>query len=950
MEWAKKVGEVFSTDLMTFRVHAFEGGPRLLFGAGKVPEFFNALGGFDLDDKGLPTIIKYRDDKNVERILFSLTRQPTSFQENIYTKARLDDLDTLRLLFGDRTDFMKTLSEMAEEGTSNAQLLKSLITGEVASPGIFSGMGDYLKAVAPSGYDESLIEQTILRTYERMGRSITSVYEDNGRILRQIEKFGSSALTSKEFQRSNLQLIEEFDAANKTAFEDAFPSIKDDLIKSVESFREILSEDTYNKLNSAIESDNISAVKEILAKKGTEDSMALSSIREMTLLSRLGRGSESADILGSYINRSMVIGSTLNQFDDFMEAFIGNAAQKEFLYGDGIKLISSELAIDKSTGFSLFKGFTESVRQQIERSDPDAAVKVLNKIMGRENVTVNQIGEEAIIELGSRVGKMAGLHQTAINNMEASIGRKLTKQEAEDLFPVMDRLLLTSQRLSENDQYLFAEGILKGLRKTEEEFGEEALTQRAREIKNLLQSSISRNNRKDTLKIVDEQFGSSTSRYARSSAVQNQMAEIHGIQQQMLRMNLSNIRLDQITSATQTTEEAMTAAGLIIERNKDALQAAMILKDSSDSEIVTQTLRQMKLGEKIISDFEESMNLMSGQTTRQNLFDALEKQAQRMGARFTADDVIRTFHGMDELYNFSREMIAAKTNRVASFYGSIETNQLATKVRESFDRAKSRIQGDSFYDENFNAIDFNAEKIQEQVRKNALEEAPDDEVRAVLKMMFDEENALEGLSEDQANRVREARGLYGASEMQEKITQETQENLRVTGRSTPGAEGESKFAAQLRNMLAGEEYAQAADRASYKRISKFMKEDLSTLFSENKVFRNSIYGMGALIAGSLIYSSVKDRSPESVGGPALLPGGSAYEQYPQRTPQIPQSLNQSYNPGVSYKVNLYGNRSNVEDFTQLLGGFGGNMDVDTTMYSGIPQVGRDPYQEIASSY
>jgi len=113
-------------DLMSFRLS----GNRLLFGAGAVPEFFNALGGFDLDDKGLITFIKYVDDQEQERLLFSIARQPTSFQENIYARASLDN-ETLQHLFKEDEEFMKTLSLMADEGTDpNTQLLRNLIIAQ----------------------------------------------------------------------------------------------------------------------------------------------------------------------------------------------------------------------------------------------------------------------------------------------------------------------------------------------------------------------------------------------------------------------------------------------------------------------------------------------------------------------------------------------------------------------------------------------------------------------------------------------------------------------------------------------------------------------------------------------------------------------------------------------------------------------------------------------------
>jgi hypothetical protein len=163
-------------------------------------------------------------------------------------------------------------------------------------------------------------------------------------------------------------------------------------------------------------------------------------------------------------------------------------------------------------------------------------------------------------------------------------------------------------------------------------------------------------------------------------------------------------------------------------------------------------------------------------------------------------------------------------------------------------------------------------------------------------------------------------------------------------------EASKAFREGLDLALQGEDYSRFV-KTKYTKFSDYIKSGrLKELFSENKLFRNSIYGVTALVAASFAYQGYKDRTEDSIKGPPLLPGGSAYEsQYPQRTPQIPELGTVSYNPGMSYKVNLYGNRGAVRNFEDMAIGLG-NFDMDTTIYSGIPEVGRDPYQQLASSF
>jgi len=371
------------------------------------------------------------------------------------------------------------------------------------------------------------IEQAIFSVYKRMGRSIANIYEDDGRMFKQIEKFGSSALTSKEFKRSGLRLMEEL---KNQDFGPEFPQIKADLLESVENFKGLLSDDQYSSLRNAINAEDHKAVSKMLSFENALgiDDTTLGSIRESALLSRLARGSEAQDILGVYVNRSMVIGSTLDQFDDFMST-IDDEGMRKFLYGDGIKLIASETAIDKTTGFALFKTFSASMKEMIDHSlSPEAALRSVENILApakglTKELGVNSVGEGAIKEMGKRLGKQAGLYQTAISNQEAKLGRILNAEERKELFPIMDRLLLSSRRLSRLDQYTAAQGALEGLNATEERLG--SLDEEARGIRNTLKALIESENQDAVIEFFDETFGSSTSKYARSSAVQKLVEE-----------------------------------------------------------------------------------------------------------------------------------------------------------------------------------------------------------------------------------------------------------------------------------------------------------------------------------------------------------------------------------------------------------------------------------------
>jgi len=105
----KLAGNDQTAELLKFRIS----NGRLFFAPGAVPEFFQSLGGFDLDDKGLPRLMTYDDAAGNRRLAFSLTRQPSGVQESIMASAKLDDIRTLRALFGEKEDFKKALAELS---------------------------------------------------------------------------------------------------------------------------------------------------------------------------------------------------------------------------------------------------------------------------------------------------------------------------------------------------------------------------------------------------------------------------------------------------------------------------------------------------------------------------------------------------------------------------------------------------------------------------------------------------------------------------------------------------------------------------------------------------------------------------------------------------------------------------------------------------------------------
>lgn len=89
-------------------------------------------------------------------------------------------------------------------------------------------------------------------------------------------------------------------------------------------------------------------------------------------------------------------------------------------------------------------------------------------------------------------------------------------------------------------------------------------------------------------------------------------------------------------------------------------------------------------------------------------------------------------------------------------------------------------------------------------------------------------------------------------------------------------------------------------------------ESVKELWHTNKVFRRGAIGVAAAVGFSALYSKLKDRSPEELAGPPLLPGGSFYEGNTQPSAVSGVGNNSIERPayssgsGTTYKVKVKG--------------------------------------------
>ncbi len=121
----------------------------------------------------------------------------------------------------------------------------------------------------------------------------------------------------------------------------------------------------------------------------------------------------------------------------------------------------------------------------------------------------------------------------------------------------------------------------------------------------------------------------------------------------------------------------------------------------------------------------------------------------------------------------------------------------------------------------------------------------------------------------------------------------------------------------------------SAGAESASRLKRIDLSSMKELFG-NKTFKKGAIATGGLVAFSAIYQKVKDRTPEDLAGPPMLPGGSFYSGQKTGGQEINPISQQSGQSGVTYRVRATGN-FNPEEFSNSMGNITG-ADVRTSNY------------------
>jgi predicted HTH domain antitoxin len=864
----------------------------VLFHAGAVKEYFNALGGFDLDDKGLPKLMtaSYTDDtgKQVKDLMFAMVRQPSGPQEIMYTSAALDDVETLRHFFGEES-FIAELEQI--RGTSDAaEELHNILTNK--------------KRRSISGnLTERDMKDVIIDVYDSLSsKGKASITQASDRLLENVAQYGSSPLRNTNLTtRFGLERVlkSSEDIAN-TEYQEF---MRKKLQQILPDFKNQIDQQTYSDIMRATTPQQIG---NIISNFDESKNIGLKAAMNQSVSAFMAeRATADADILGVYVNRSMVVGSSLNQIEDFAKRL--DSAKIAQLQKYNIGLTLQETAIDRAVTFSAQADFLAEVSRTSATLDPTTGRIFVENILKEKlgQVTMDQVGLNAMENLGKMMGGMTAMFY----------GENMADQ---DLFPVIDQILLETRMTTEGDVQKLLSGMISGIKDVSKEFGYQ--DQRIEDLlSEMTKASVSKER---GIQFLTERFAAQAShRYASTARAVEAAAKVNAEMDALARLAFAGVVPDQILMSTSVSQEASNVADYLLDRNAKMLDElfSKSAKEMGDTEREKFAIQKFYQSQRVSAELSEASRL-SGRS-QEEILNAMEKRAAQRGIKF------RSFEKLDfaddQGRSFYQKLLYARTRRQRQFY----------------QRALSQDQLTSF--ENV------ANMIDAGVTAGA-----DPYTMANAGVTSITQDDLDLLDEIESGKGSENNSIIRNINAEKKLDQQVVDEISTATSAQVVDLKDDTFNKGIQAAIDGDEYSRyLPGNTPYKRFTNFVKDgELKNLFTENATFRRSIYAVGALVAGSFFYSAVKDHTAEKIQGPPLLPGGSAYEQqYPNRASEIPQIGTVNYNPGVSYKVNLYGNRQDVDSFRSMAMELG-NFDMNTTMYSGIPDVGKDPYAEMASAY
>ena len=911
-----EAGNEISADIVKFRVSNHN----ILFHENDIRKFYHALGGFDLDDKGLPILGTYMS-QGKRQLAAAMVRQPTSMGE-VIGLTRFDDIESYRQIFGGNRFFMKTLNEMAEED-SKYKVLSSALDG--------TGMSDDLFNPNTMGMLEQLtidvndrLSGGIMRDFNRNFFQKLGVLKSGENRIQNLSATKLIALGDQDPELMSLgfqRLVAE--VAEMPLEEDVLSSLDNIINPSQKKQLQQMTQEL-KKLRSGTSSQ---LEIENLSKKfyDTIDNLGLSSDQKNIALGKafIGKSIDSAientNILGQYVNRATVIGHGLRQ----MEAALGsNPDVIKDLIDNKLMLgfTPAETAIDMTQTFTSGRMLMQYTAQ-LANGDPNLGMKVLEELYGKDT-NLNELGDKSMKQYAKAFGY---LNQKYSKNF------------------ILDEAFLDNGKVGNIDLINFASSYAEGMLKADDtidvkDINDAVITGQADEVEKVLRARG----------IIDKGSLSAMVDVANTSnyylEAMNKMGRNAQISQEQ-------------QLASRISERSRIAAEKILDENQEKIKAVQDLADEIQSGFFAEAskadleIKKIELADNLLAnlqDVQKTMGISGYELTSALQYGGLRRKiapeffTKLPDSSFTIKSPGSSIDEQYESTNLFYRYMKMSEQR-AAYEKSTKNLELRQYIDDIFgnmsDAQKAGIlesQLDLDFADDFFGTSNNSSVISSLIKdqaipgKNKLDKEELDRAEQIARAL-----RSKTVFEVNAQQDREAAAFLNGDLASNNILKSADDITEAT----PGVVADT-----LRDL--SQVKKSTASQSMYKRMNK---QYLAEQFAKPGV-RNAAIGAGLAIAASFLYQSKKDHTQEAMSGPPLLPGGSAYEsEYPKRLSEIPQARGQGFTAGMNYKVSLFGDRDQIQKFSAAASGLT-NGNINSTMYNRIPDVARDPYQSMARSY
>ena len=950
--------------LMNFKIR----GHNLLMAGHAANIFHHSLGTFDLDDKGIPVMraMEVFGDKGEslgDRIGFFTFRQPTGPAEYVLSVADFDT-ETIRRTFGQNKSYVSALNDIVEKGTATRvqQIIYEMISPErMSQPDMFAMNKRFL-----SGTNiQTELHQAMLSVMQASGSPMPRITRDIIDELK-FEKYGSPlALDENRYNIllkagvNEKQLTANYRQGNiyKLFAEEGTYKLEDSVIQELLD-NPLLQDPKYSaemkKIKSLVETgaghEEIKReMAKILRKGGEEEQLLISNLLVKELGAKQLLAIETADSLGGYINRLTMVTASTRQSENILERLgqspLASAADDIARLREGYKvgLIDPGQAIDYAINMSsgqkvnklvseshyteeIYNSLMSSIRSAADsQADMRGVVQSLARLTGRQDLlgdaskVLNLVGTQAIEEQGKYIGALRAIaYKHGIEDPDYLAG--------------VDELIL-KQRLRGSDNAIFRDAIISGFKDFSSEI--DASNELAKAFITSLESAGSNNT--EINNILIKTIGITSGRYAgvaqmardayRATAGVMERGRVHGVNASLPFMGEASITTRGRKAASQVLNLQQAETERLI-----ALSAGIEYGVRDPSELLSAQLYIEKemLGAKLYESIRES-----AKATNSTLREVIDSIDYMSGSRSGLMDLTSYSSGGDEANELMNIVQGVRDGRAISHYkkqdGLMDLVDQYDAFKKSTDMSDLNLYNAGVMDSRMNGLDPIFDPVME-----------------AMNMEISDTKELKNVPEDVANQVRSIRAASAAKESQ---TPELLDLLAKRGNAIGFAP--TMLSDEDRLVMLGDEAIDVSGSLvgrTYRRIGDSFRDGAMNKAFQNPTVKKAGYAGLAIIAASFAFQHGKGRSPEDVGGPPLLPGGSAYEQMPQRSPQIPQaSMYPGYGQGTSYSVNIEGSSDQINSFRSAAGSVAPG-SVNSTMYKGLPKLGTDPYSQVASSF